>query len=83
MIYLLYKQCWLVSDDLLLLRNFGPYVITFMNVCVLLPLPRYWRSFAVKELWALWDNIITVAMVIPIRGAYNVHAAYHNATQLL
>jgi hypothetical protein len=29
-----------------------------------------WWSFAVKGFWALWDNIITVAMVMLLREAY-------------
>jgi hypothetical protein len=34
------NKCWLVGDHLLL-KDFGPYWIIFMNVCVLLALPWY------------------------------------------
>jgi hypothetical protein len=53
--------------------NFGPYVKIFMNVCVVITVAVFWCSFAVKGFWALWDNIITVAMVMLLREAYYVH----------
>jgi hypothetical protein len=34
-VYIISNIGWLVGDNLLLLRNFGPYGIIFMNVCVL------------------------------------------------
>jgi hypothetical protein len=36
------KECWLVSNHLLLLREFGPYVIIFMNVCVVITIVMVW-----------------------------------------
>jgi hypothetical protein len=44
-----------------------------MNVCVVIIVAMVWCSFAVKGFWALWDNIITVAMVMLLRDAYYVH----------
>jgi hypothetical protein len=66
-------QCWLVGDHLLLLRDFGPHVIIFMNVCVI-TVTLVWLSFAVKGFRALLDNIISVAIVMLLREAYYVHA---------
>jgi hypothetical protein len=60
----------LVGDHLLLLRDFRPYVIIFINVCAVITVAMVWRSFAVKGFWALWDNIITVTMVILLKKAY-------------
>jgi hypothetical protein len=51
---------WLSDHHLLLLKQFGPYVIIFMNVRVVITVAMVWRSFAVKGFWALWDNIITL-----------------------
>jgi hypothetical protein len=59
----------LVGHHLLLSRDFGPYVIIFMNVCVITDAMVWW-SFAVKVFWALWDNIITVAMAVLLKEAY-------------
>jgi hypothetical protein len=42
-----------------------------------------WRSFAVEGFWALWDNIITVAVVILLREAYYVLYVSTIARQLL
>jgi hypothetical protein len=51
-ICLLYsKQCWLVGDHLLL-RDFGPCVTIFTNVCVITG-AMVQCSFAVKGFWAL------------------------------
>jgi hypothetical protein len=60
------------SVNLLLLRDFGPYMIIFMNVCVVIAVAMAWRLYAVKDFWALWDNIITVAMVMLLREAHYV-----------
>jgi hypothetical protein len=40
-----------------------------------------WCSFAVKGFWALWDNIITVAMVMLLKEA--AVYMYYKAAQLL
>jgi hypothetical protein len=40
---------WLVGDRLLLLRDFGPYGIIFMNVSVVITV----ATFIFKGLWAL------------------------------
>jgi hypothetical protein len=46
LIYLYNKQCWLLAwffrDNLLLLRDFGPYVIIFMNVYVAITIAIVW-----------------------------------------
>jgi hypothetical protein len=43
-----------------------------MNVCVGISVTIIWLSFAVKGFWALWYNIITVAMVMLLREAHYV-----------
>jgi hypothetical protein len=50
-------HCWLVGDHLLLLRDFRPYVILFINVCVFITVATVWRQLARKGFWASWDNI--------------------------
>jgi uncharacterized YccA/Bax inhibitor family protein len=40
---------WFVGHHLLLLRDFGPYVIIFMNVCVVIIVAMVWLSSAVKK----------------------------------
>jgi hypothetical protein len=74
-IYLYNKQrrlaTWVV-DHLLILRDFGPYEIIFMNVCVVITVAMVWWSFVVKGFWALWDSTITVAMVMLLKVAYYV-----------
>jgi hypothetical protein len=52
------SKCWLVAwlvGDHLLLRDFAPYGITFMNMCVCCY--NRCRGNAVKGFWALWYNI--------------------------
>jgi hypothetical protein len=68
------KQCWLVGDHLLLLRDLGPNVKIFMNVCVVITITIVCWSFAAKGFWASWDNIITIVMVMLLREAcYVLH----------
>jgi hypothetical protein len=31
----IYNKCWFVGHYLLLLRDFGPYVIIFMELCII------------------------------------------------
>jgi hypothetical protein len=71
---------WLVGDEVLLLKDFGLYMIILMNVCVVIAVAMVWRSFAVKGFWALWDNIITVAIVMLLREAYYVHSRKQKLT---
>jgi hypothetical protein len=52
-------------------------------MCVVITVAMIWSSFSVKGFWVLWDNIITVAMVILLREAYYVHVLLHIAAQLL
>jgi hypothetical protein len=40
---------WLVGDHLLLLRDFGPYVIKFMMCVLLLPLPCYGDQLLLRD----------------------------------
>jgi hypothetical protein len=42
------KQYWLDGHHWLLLKDFGPYVIMFMNVRVIIIVAVVWWSFAVK-----------------------------------
>jgi hypothetical protein len=51
-----------------------------MNVCVI-TVAMLWSSFALKALWALWDNIITVAMVMLLREA--TMYMYYSTAQLV
>jgi hypothetical protein len=37
-----------------MLRDFGPYGIIFMNVCVVITVAMV--NNAVEEFWALWDS---------------------------
>jgi hypothetical protein len=60
----------LIGCRLLLLRDFGLYVI-FMNVCFVITLGMVWCSFAVKRFLAVWDSIVTVAMVKLLKEALN------------
>jgi hypothetical protein len=81
-IYLYNKQCWLVGE-LLLLRDFDLYVIILM-MCVFITVSMVSRSFAVRVILVLWDNIMTVATVILLREtSYIIHALLYNAAQLL
>jgi hypothetical protein len=41
-----------------------------------------WCSFAVEVFWALWDNIITIAMVILLREANYVHALQRSTVMI-
>jgi hypothetical protein len=43
-----------VSDHLLL-RDFGPYLIIFTNVYVILTVAMAWGLFVVKKFWSLCD----------------------------
>jgi hypothetical protein len=65
-------------DHFLLLRDFGPHVIMFMNVCLVIIVATVWQPFPTKGFWALWDNIITVATVMLLWEAYYVHVPQHS-----
>lgn len=58
---------WLVDDHLLLIRDFGVLRDSICDVFVITGAMVWW-SFTVKGLWALWDNITTVAMTAVLRG---------------
>jgi hypothetical protein len=47
-------------------------VLIFMNACFIITVVIVW--FAVKGFCALWDNVVTVAMVMLLLEAYYVHA---------
>jgi hypothetical protein len=44
-----------------------------MNVCVLITVTTVWWSFAAKVLQALWDNIVTIALVMLLKEALMFH----------
>lgn len=52
---------------------FGQNAIIFMNLCAVITVAKVWWSFAVQEFWSLWDNIISVSMVILLREEYYLH----------
>jgi hypothetical protein len=58
----------LVGHYLLLVRDFGPYVVICMNgravICGVL-----WLSFIINGFWHLWNNIITAALIILLNEA--------------
>jgi hypothetical protein len=55
-----------------LLRDFGPYVIMFMNGCAIITVAMILCSFGVKGFWALWDNITTVSRVMLLKEALSL-----------
>jgi hypothetical protein len=46
-----------VGYHLLLLREFAPYVIIFMNVSVVITLVMVWYSFIVTGFWGVYGVI--------------------------
>jgi hypothetical protein len=56
-----------IRSYLLCLRFFGLHVITFTNACVFTSAAIVWLPFVVEGFWALWDNIITAAMVMLLK----------------
>jgi uncharacterized YccA/Bax inhibitor family protein len=55
------------QGDHLLLRDFGPYGILFMNVCVLLlPLPRYGDHLLLRDFGPYGIIFMNVCLVITV-----------------
>jgi hypothetical protein len=46
-------------------------VIASENVCSVITIAMVWRSFVRKGFKALWDNIITVAMLMVLTENFN------------
>jgi hypothetical protein len=53
-------------------------VIVYMNECAVSTTVMVRESFAVKGIWAVWDSIITVAMVMLLGETCYVHVRLYS-----
>jgi ankyrin repeat protein len=70
-IYLCNKQRCLVVRHLLFLRDFGPHVIIFLYTCY--DCCQGMVIICCKGVLGLCDNIITVAMILLLKEAFNLY----------
>jgi hypothetical protein len=47
-----------------------------MNMCVVITIAIVWLSFSVTGFWYLWDNVITVTMLMLLKKAFNLLGLY-------